>query len=254
MTATKVNLSVADAKILNTVFDPESAPEAAGIEIDPRLPPDTHIRSLSLLTALRAEEVSAIRRVEAYTSGSLAQKHTVYLNALHILSGLIADHPSYASAYNNRAQLHRWRFGDRGVLVRLPSAKTETMETQMAIEALEQAVLDLAMAAELAKPAPSAAAVSPAQGKVLAQAWTQRAAIFWGAAKDLEAGGVLVGATNEWSAWDQTRFEEEGSRCFFLAGLFGSRVGKGMAVVANPHARLCGSIVQEALRRERCGV
>jgi hypothetical protein len=35
--------------------------------------------------------------------------------------------------------------------------------------------------------------------------------------------------------------------------VFGSEVGKAMAVVSNPHARLCGNIVKEALRRERCG-
>ena len=51
-------------------------------------------------------------------------------------------------------------------------------------------------------------------------------------------------------SWDRMRFEEEGSRCFFMAGVYGSEVGKAMAVAANPYARLCGSIVKEAMRRE----
>lgn len=252
--APMINLSTNDTKILDAVFDPESAPSAPKISIDPILPSDSQIRNLSLLTALRAQEVSAIRLVEAYTpSDGATQKHIVYLKASHILSGLIADHPNYASAYNNRAQLRRWRFGDRGVLVGGESEKNN--DAEMSRNAITEAVRDLDSAIQLATPAPGFNAVFPAQGKLLAQAWTQRAAIFWGAAKDLESGGKVLESEEriEWENWDKTRFEEEGSRCFFMAGVFGSEVGKAMAVVSNPHARLCGSIVREALRRERCG-
>ncbi|KAF2433560.1 hypothetical protein EJ08DRAFT_658083 [Tothia fuscella] len=239
-----MNLSVNDAKILNAVFDPESAPETPKITIDPLLPADCNITNFSLLTALRAQELSAIRLVEAYNPAedSPTHKHVVYLKALHIISGLIADHPTYASAYNNRAQLRRWRFGDRDVLV-------GSQGNDIARSAIGDAVRDLAMAITLASPVPGVYAVSPAQGKLLAQAWTQKAAVYWGAAKDLEAEPRVFG--KEWEGWDKTRFEEEGSRCFFMAGVFGSEVGKAMAVVSNPHARLCGSIVKEAMRRER---
>jgi hypothetical protein len=255
--ATQINLSNNDARILNAVFDPESATEAPKIEIDPILPPDQHIRNLSLLTALRAQELSAIRLVEAYSSSPkslVSEKHSVYVKALHIISGLVADHPKYASAYNNRAQLHRWRYGDRGVLVQ-PGNSKGSSEGGARIAA-ENALHDLDIAISLASPSSKANTVSPSQGKLLAQAWTQRAAILWGAAKDLESGGqVIVGEEDvEWRNWDKTRFEEEGSRSFFMAGIYGSQVGKAMAVVSNPHAKLCGSIVQEAMKRERCGV
>jgi len=256
--AASVRLSSNDARILNVVFDPESAPEAPKIEIDPILPPDPHIHNLSLLTALRAQEVSAIRLVEAYTprsesSSSLSKKHGVYTKALHILFGLVADHPSYASAYNNRAQLHRWRYGDRGVLVQSQSLQGNV--DKEASKAIDDALHDLDAVVKLASPAKGTNSVSPAQGKLLAQAWTQKAAIYWGAAKDLTSGGQVIAGEEgvEWRNWDKTRFEEEGSRCFFMAGIFGSEVGKAMAVVANPHARLCGNIVKEAMRRERCG-
>jgi hypothetical protein len=256
--AATLHLSSNDARILNKVFDPESAPEAPKIAIDPILPADARIRNLSLLTALRAQEMSAIRLVEALTTSSdspslLSRKHAVYTKALHILSGLIADHPNYASAYNNRAQLHRWRYGDRGVLVQPMGAENANVDE--ARIAIENALHDLDSAISLASPVKGSNTVSPAQGKLLAQAWTQRAAIFWGAAKDLGRGGqVNIGEEDmEWREWDKTRFEEEGSRCFYMAGIFGSEVGKAMAVVANPHARLCGNIVKEALRRERCG-
>jgi hypothetical protein len=256
--AASIRLSNNDARILNAVFDPESAPEAPKIEVDPILPTDPHIRNLSLLTALRAQEVSAIRLVESYSPtsesiSSLSKKHGVYTKALHLLSGLVADHPKYASAYNNRAQLHRWRYGDREVLVRSHSFQGNVDEE--ANKAIQNALHDLDAVITLASPAKGTNTVSPAQGKLLAQAWTQKAAIFWGAAKDLTNGGqVIIGEEDlEWRSWDKTRFEEEGSRCFFMAGIFGSEVGKAMAVVANPHARLCGNIVKEAMRRERCG-
>lgn len=244
-----IQLSSNDARILNAVFDPESAPEAPKIEVDPILPPDPHIRSLSLLTALRAQELSAIRLVEANSRSSdpSSQKHIIYKKALHILDGLIADHPTYASAYNNRAQLHRWRYGDRGVLVDVNRSRNEEAKL-----AMEDAIHDLDMAIQLATPLAKTRAVSPQQGKLLAQAWTQRAAIFWGAAKDLEKGGAVIEGTQR-TNWDRTRFEEEGSRCFFMAGMFGSEVGKAMAVHSNPHAKVCGAIVRNALQMERCG-
>jgi len=275
---TPMNLSRNDFKILNAVFDPESAPETPKVEVDPILPPDPNIRSLSLLTALRAQEVSAIRLVEACNPPSKSfrhvQSHTeeekgaVYRKALHILNGLIADHPTYASAYNNRAQLHRWRFGDRGVLVK---EQNVSVGNEDATQAITQALRDLDSAIELASPS-SNGSVSPNQGRLLAQAWTQRAAIFWGAVKDLVDGGEVISIASSsstlnegyetgknemqevrWRHWDKTRFEEEGSRSFFMAGVYGSQVGRAMAVMANPNARLCGNIVKEALRRERCG-
>lgn len=54
----------------------------------------------------------------------------------------------------------------------------------------------------------------------------------------------------EWMGWDRMMFEEEGSRCFYMAGLYGSEVGRAMTVMANPYARLCGAIVKEAIRGE----
>ena len=252
-----INLSVNDSKILNAVFDPESAPEAPKVTVDPLLPPDPQISNLGLLTALRAQEAAMIRLVERCTPArstlsddSEAQqedKDAVYKKALHILNGITADHPNYASAYNNKAQLRRWRFGDRGVLAMRSSSEKTSPE---AASAIMETLRDLDTVIRLASPSKTGA-VSVMQGKLLAQAWTQRAAVFWGAAKDLahEDAEVVEG---EWEDWDTTRFEEEGSRCFFIAGLYGSEMGRAMAVMSNPTAKLCGNIVREALKRERC--
>jgi hypothetical protein len=209
------------------------------------------------LSRLRKREVEAVKVVETYTSqdGDEVAKHNTYLKALGTLDAVIEENPEYASAWNNRAQLRRWRYGDRGVLTR----KSEEVVSTQAMEArrtISLALHDLATALSLASPAPNAP-VSSTQGKILASAWTQRAAIFWGAAKDLsssttklippEDGEVAL----EWAGWDKTRFEEEGSRCFYMAGVYGSEVGRAMAVLSNPTAKLCGKIVGEAMRRER---
>ena len=47
--------------------------------------------------------------------------------------------------------------------------------------------------------------------------------------------------------------EEKSSRDFFLGGRYGNEVSKAMAVHTNPYAKMCGSIVKEAMRKEFSG-
>lgn len=256
-------LSASDSKILHAVFDPESAPEAPRVTVDPSLPSDPRITDSELLSDLRAREVAAVKVVEGYLGSDDRRKHDAYLEALGMLDAIIKEYPMYASAWNNRAQVRRWRFGDRGVLTR-KCATTPSGQVSEARKTIIQALSDLDQAIALASPSQHSSkdsAISPSQGKLLAQAWTQRAAVFWGAAKDLGTPSTSLiparggddggGGVPEWSTWDKTRFEEEGSRCFFMAGLYGSEMGRAMAVLSNPTAKLCGSIVKEAMRRER---
>jgi hypothetical protein len=263
---TTLDLSKNDTRILAAVFDPESSTSPQNIEIDTLLPLYPHIQDPSLLADLRIQELSAIRIVEQYSpsapsiprsshsSDSESEpledgKDVAYQRSLHILNRITSDHPSYSSAYNNRAQLHRWRYGDKTTLIQNHPPDI------VSARAISSALGDLDRTISLASPK-HGAAVSPTQGRLLAQAWTQRAAIFWAAAKDMAIAGFSVvefeASETPWRGWDKTRFEEEGSRCFYMAGLYGSEVGRAMAVIANPHARLCGNIVHEALRRERC--
>lgn len=264
---TSTNLSKNDSQILDAVFDPESSSSVANIEVDSLLPSDPHIVDSSLLTVLRAQELSAIWIIENYApSASLSprslapsdfegeeqlhEKDAPYSEALSILDKIVKAHPTYASVYNNRAQLHRWRYGDQLTLAQYQPYNTASTQ------AMANAVHDLDRTICLATPTPELRKVSSSQGRLLAQAWTQRAAIFWQAAKDLSVpGSSIVSALKDqlpWLAWDKTNFEEEASRCFHMAGLYGSEVGKAMSVIANPHARLCGNIVREAMKRERC--
>jgi len=263
----QVRLSTNDLHILNSVFDPESNASATSITIDASLPPDPSIPSASQLASLQARELSAIKQIEAVNPHATPpEKHTAYKHAEAQLSALIAAHPHYASAYNNRAQLRRWRFGDHVALPQRGAAPTApSAAAQHTAAALARALADLDAAIACAAPAATSRAVSPAQASVLGRAWAQRGAVLFAVARDLARAREerlprwVVDAVREelcgegepeWVLWERARLEEEGSRCFFVAGLYGSEVGKALAVVSNPYARLCGAIVREAVRGE----
>jgi len=88
-------------------------------------------------------------------------------------------------------------------------------------------VADLEKAIELLRPSSRLGEVSELQGKVLQLAWTQ-------------LGVVMLGEGRE----------EEAVKAFTEGARFGGEVARGMCVKLNPVARLCGSIVKGALRKE----
>lgn len=245
-------LSKADSAVLAHVFDPESAPARAEVIIDPSLPEDRHVDNAELLAQLRLRERKAIVIIEDFERNKArfpdvkeCAKDAAYRAALTSLDALIAEFPSYASARNNRAQMRRWRFGDRNTLVR-PNSLLYADQCAAGLAAES----DLKACIAIASPARPQDAVSPAQGKLLAQAYTQLGALYHAAAKDLEAGHGGDVAEIEGMVWDGDRFEEEASRAFYLGGMYGNEVAKALAVHTNPHAKLCGSIVKEAMRKE----
>lgn len=245
-------LSKADAKVLAYVFDPESAPTKAEVIINPDLPADPRIHDAELLQKLKSREKEAITMIERYESagqGSSTSKESVYRSAMAILNELIDAYPDYASAWNNRAQLRRWRFGDRNTICQPASRFNQNLSA-----AGEAAVRDLERARDLASPVRSQDAVSPSQGRLLAQIYTQLGALYFGASKDLDSSCVMRIESVQFSNWSRERFEEEASRLFYLGGLYGNEVAQALAVHTNPHAKLCGSIVKEAMRKELAGV
>lgn len=245
-----VNLSKADSKVLAQVFDPESGPAKAEVVVDPALPADRHIHSSGLLQELRAKEKSAIQLIEEFERSSQKSpqsKIEAYQKAVRILDSLIDEHPSYASARNNRAQLRRWRFGDRNLIVR-QKATTDPVRD----EAAAATTSDLQKCIALASPSSPQDAVSPSQARLLAQAHTQLGAVYHAASKDLEGEGAV--GCDGFLGWSNDAFEEEASRMFYLGGLYGNEVAKALAVHTNPHAKLCGSIVKEAMRKEMASV
>jgi len=263
------SLSHGDEQVLNQVFDPESAPEAQAVKVDPSLPSDPHITDQSILEAIKSQELQAIRLVEGYSprpnlapglrstpdhlsDRDCQDKEQIFKKARTILSDLITTYPKYASAYNNRAQLRRWRHGESFIV----NAGKEAMNS-----IVNSTISDLKTAIDLSTPPTLSSSVSPQQAKLLIQSWTQLGVVYWSLGRRwqdnsmsqpgmLPDGDSQLAQEGQWWTWDGTRLEEEGSRCFFMAGLYGSDVGRGLAVKTNPYSRLCGGIVKEALKRE----
>lgn len=169
----------------------------------------------------------------------------------------IKEHPNYASAYNNRAQATRLLIGDD-------------------LRTKGNVWTDLSQAIALAGKTGNGNKVSKHEAKVLAMAYTQRAWLVWkfaneertknkfktkqclndpGQAQDKRADlgqhGDLNANTPEQlkgMTWEQ--LEEVASRDFEMGGRFGNDNAREMAVRTNVHAKLCGSIVREAMARE----
>jgi hypothetical protein len=243
-----ITLSKADSKVLAQVFDPESGPAKVEVLIDSSLPGDQHVKDEALLAKLKAAEREAIELIESYEKSknqTEQAKDQAYRSALVRLDNLVRENPSYASARNNRAQLRRWRFGDRNMICQ--RRKEPNTDRTVAAGAT---VDDLKQCISLASPGRPQDPVSPSQGRLLAQAYTQLGALFYAASKDLDDPDEVEIVDAESKSWTKDRFEEEASRLFYTGGLYGNEVAKALAVHTNPHAKLCGSIVKEAMRKE----
>ncbi|KAF3929590.1 hypothetical protein ABW19_dt0208468 [Dactylella cylindrospora] len=231
------NLSTHDSTVLEQIFDPESAPTPSPVTIDPSLPTFPHIKSYADLTSLRSSEVLAIRAAEG---GNIPQ-------ALSLLSQAIDSQPKYCSAYNNRAQVYRMTVavsGEEG-MDNLFAADVETRETVL------KAYKDLTTAINLASPRTPTEPISPQTAKMLANAHTQRATILHTTSKHFSERPEGVKLTKELEGLgDLGAWEEAASRDFFWGGRYGNELAKAMAVHTNPYAKLCGSIVKEAMKKE----
>lgn len=243
-----INLSKADAKVLAHVFDPESAP-GPEILINPQLTADRNITDVTLLTELRRRESIIVSSVETFERAQpkAQSKDSVYQSAFERIGGLIDDWPSYASARNNRAQLIRWMYGDRCTVCQ-PRGRANAVVTT----AVSTAIDDLKTAIQLAEPTHPLEAISPSQGRILAQAHTQLAALYYAAAKDLDSFDMEVTcpALQDWSKED---VDAAASKHFQQGGLYGNEVAKALAVHTNPYAKMCSGIVKEAMRKELAG-
>ncbi|TAQ87898.1 hypothetical protein B7494_g3789 [Chlorociboria aeruginascens] len=235
-------LAPSDIAILSQIFDPESAPSSQSL-INPSLPADPQIPS-HVLSELKATEVSAIRPIESSSSSlSEDQKDELFETSYGILSELIERHPSYASAYNNRAQLVRWRFGE-GIFVPGEGGNEERERLGTVMQDLERAIALASTSRERGE------GVSQEQARVLSQAYVQRGLVYLGLAKRLKGPGE--GRSSE--GMDAERLEEKAGRDFGIGGKYGSLVGRQMSVHLNPYAKMCGGIVREALRKEMLGL
>lgn len=178
---------------------------------------DTNTATQTTMTSqLTAEELAEIRHIERHAV-QLAEQGEIE-EAESLLSRVIQKYPNARpSLWNNRAQVRRLSKNVPGALD------------------------DLSQAIRLATPTHLNATPSD-YTDVLSHAYSHRATIYMLVARG-EICGVLEDEMPE-------RLEEYASHDFTMAGKHGSELARAMAVRTNPYAKMCGAIVQTALRKE----
>ena len=243
--AVSTSLTFNDNAVLNQVFDPESAP-TVGTLVDAQLPADPHVTDATTLGWIKSKEKEIILKVEkAMPSTTNREMNDDVLNEAWIeLSQLIEQYPDCASLHANRAQVFRIQHGNDAFVT-----TAENINERLDSKA-SQVLLDLDTAIELLNPVMPQAALSAMQCRTLSQSYMQRGALYHAAAKIMIAtpgARVTVTSIAHWTALD---FQEAASKDFFMAGRYGNDIGKALAAHTNSTAKLCGQMVQEAMRRE----
>jgi hypothetical protein len=252
ITTARPSLTSNDSAVLQALFDAESS-QSSGVTIDPSLSswPSSLDISETDLASLKQRETDIIRKLQSDKSPS----EEILKSALSDFDTLLKEHPTYPSAYTNRAQTLR-------LLVDLIYNKTEAVntDTELADAALfapqtsqlcSRIFADLGQAITLATPASPADAVSTTQARLLADAHTHRGYLLLKAAR-VKKG--LVGddetGPERLRGLSADQLEEMASRDFFFGGRYGNKVAQQLAVQTNPYAKMCGAIVKEAMRKE----
>jgi len=169
------------------------------------------------LTAKQSTELQQVERraVELAENGNLGE-------AEKILTEAIEKYPNgRPSLWNNRAQVRRLSNNICG------------------------AMDDLSQAIRSSTP-PKNVPASAEEARALSFAYTHRATIYMLVARE-ELTGIL-----QWESPE--RLEERASHDFSMAGKYGSELARAMAVRTNPYAKMCGAIVQTAMRNEMCNM
>jgi hypothetical protein len=221
-----VTLSQGDSKVLSALFDPESSLNSIA-QVDSNIS-DSATRNKNKL--LQERERLALRLVNQ----EQPQQQDIE-QAIFLLTSIIDSDPGYASAWNNRAQMRRMLIVDEK-LSQNPSAVADILE-------------DLAHAVTLATPHKTNGAVSSTDANVLASAHTHRGYLLLISSKSEANRQMLTEVPNLQNLSTQD-LEEAASRELALGGRYGNGTARQLAVKTNPYAKLCGSIVREALTKE----
>lgn len=247
--ANPINLTGNDKIVLSQLFDAEAAP-TSNILVDRSLPDEPRFENRQLLAGIKEKEAAIIIRVEAALKnpGHFSDREIALKEAYDALTSLTTAFPGCASVRNNRVQVLRLQRGDDLIV---PQVEGEISYSILSLGCT--ALADLNSAISLLSPSTPQAAVSPGQCRTLAQAYTQRGALYYAASKTLASDARLPLVTVPVPAlalWTATDFEQAASRDFFMGGRYGNEVAKALAVHTNPTAKLCGQMVQEAMKRE----
>ncbi|KAM3550672.1 hypothetical protein MY1884_008123 [Beauveria asiatica] len=267
--AVHVDLSQRDMNVLEKMRDPDFNPEAS-LVLDERLPRDPHLTNPDLYDEVSARERAIIQSLQALET-ELAQTQALdsderavagYRSAITQLGALIAAHPQYASARNNRVQATRRLYGDLMLLgvTTTASSSAASMPLLPAPDRAEKraaaalALEDLDASVALLTPERLATPMAPTAARTLSSALTQRGAVYLQTGKMLAAAdhdrALDVDPGRRESAWSAHRFQEAASHDLALGGRYGNEIAKNLAVSVNPTAKLCGQIVREAMRKE----
>lgn len=239
-----IKLSSNDGAVLQQIFDPESAP-TPDLLIDASLPKDPHYDDVTLAKIAEAER-SLITTVEgAMSLESTTERNRALDQTTNDLQSLLQRFPQSAALGNDLAQVLRLRHGSELMSKSLIQRTNASDPAVRALDALNTAI-------QLLTPASPLAALSPTQCRTLAQAHMQRGAMRYGAAKHIAAsdGSRVLDTAPAFKDWTRTSLEEAASRDFFMGGRYGNEIGRALAVHTNPTAKLCGQMVQDAMRRE----
>jgi hypothetical protein len=226
------SLSANDARILNALFDPETLPSSVAKSkdasaIDATLPSHPTIPD-SQLSELETQQNDIVRRTSKESSPE------TIVSGIADLDKIIALHPTYPSAFVNRAMLRRLQ-----IEATIPAESHIFSSPEAEIESL---FTDLARAIHLSLPAsPPTAPVSEYQARILRTAYSHRAFLYL---KASETGTTLRGL-------GKSELEELASGDFAAAARYGDEAAREMSVRTNPYAKMCGAIVKNALREER---
>ena len=252
-------LTTNDSAVLHALFDAESSPSSA-ISIDPTLPPLPQNLQITPTDheALSSREKAIISSIQDTTHGSNAAR-TIHA-AIEALNTLIEEHPTYPSAYVNRAQALRMLVDDDGDTNQQEGGKPTLFTNPANSTTSSRLLADLGHAITLSMPSSPADPVSSVQARILADAHTHRGYLLLKAArakKDVSCEGESkMKGSGSGSVWDlgPDQLEEMASRDFFFGGRYGNKIAQQMAVQTNPYAKMCGAIVKEAMKKETEGV
>lgn len=257
---TAVSLSTRDIHVLEKIKDPESDP-TTGIVIDTSLPRDPHIIDTSVYERVVAKEraiIQSIQKLEIQLSQARSMDSndiavSGYQECLSQLGGLISEHPNYASARNNRAQVLRRLYGDAmllSVTSGMPMPLIEEPDKSSKMLAATTALEDTETSIALLSPSSPNGRLSPQAARTLSMAHTQRAALYLKTSKLLSHRSLEVDEKRREAHWTRLDFEEAASADLALGGRYGNEIAKGLAVSVNPTAKLCGQMVREAMKKE----
>lgn len=249
-----------DSAVLHALFDAESSPSSA-ISIDPTLPPLPQNLQINQTDheALSTREKSIISSIQDAHGSSAAR--TIHA-AIEALNTLIKEHPTYPSAYVNRAQALRMLVdsdGDGDAATKQKEEKPTLFNNPANATTSSRLLADLGHAITLSTPSSPVDPVSSVQARILADAHTHRGYLLLKAArakKDVSYEGELkTRGSGSGSVWDlgPDQLEEMASRDFFFGGRYGNKIAQQLAVQTNPYAKMCGAIVKEAMKKETEG-